>query len=171
MGFSDLEDAKRVMTALPKRFGRYKLSLHPEKTKLLDMKSEPVRGNRGFDFLGFTHYMGKSLKGFPILKRKTSKKKFAKSMSKISKWIKEHRHMKLNKLIEAINVRLRGHYNFYGVTFNSRGISKYFSEVSKLLFKWINRRGGKKKWNWERYNKLIKQWIVLLKPRIYHKFC
>jgi group II intron reverse transcriptase/maturase len=171
MGFSDLEDAKKVMEVLPKRFGKFKLNLHPEKTKLLDMNSVPVRGNRSFDFLGFTHYMGKSLKGLPILKRKTSKKKFAKSMSKIAKWIKEHRHMKLNKLIVAVNIRLRGHYNFYGITFNSKGISKYFCEVSKLLFKWINRRGGKRKWNWDRYNMLIKQWIILLKPQIYHKFC
>jgi RNA-directed DNA polymerase len=171
MGFSDTEDAKKVMEVLPKRFGKYNLNLHPEKTKLLDMKSESVRGTRSFDFLGFTHYMGKSLKGLPILKRKTSKKKFAKSMSKITEWIKDNRHKKLKKLIEAINVRLRGHYNFYGITFNSRGNYKYFCEVSKLLFKWINRRGGKRKWNWERYNMLIKQWIILLKPRIYHKFC
>jgi group II intron reverse transcriptase/maturase len=170
IGFSNMEDAKKVMEVLPKRFGRYNLKLHPEKTKLLDMESEPVRGNRSFDFLGFTHYMGKSLKGFPILKRKTSKKKFTKSMTKITDWIKKNRHMKLSKMIDAINVRLRGHYNYYGITFNSRAISRYFREVSKVLLKWINRRGGKKAWNWERYKLLISQWKILLKPRIYHSF-
>ncbi len=170
IGFSNMEDAKKVMEVLPKRFGRYNLKLHPEKTKLLDMESEPVRGNRSFDFLGFTHYKGKSLKGFPILKRKTSKKKFTKSMTKITDWIKKNRHMKLSKMIDAINIRLRGHYNYYGITFNSRGINRYFREVSKVLLKWINRRGGKKAWNWERYRLLISQWKILLKPRIYHSF-
>lgn len=169
MGFSNYEDAKRVMKVLPKRFRKFNLTLHPDKTKLLDIKS-PQIGNRSFDFLGFTHYMGSSRKGKPILKRKTSKKKFSKSLTKLSDWIRKNRHLKLPLLIKGINIRLRGHYNYFGISFNYEGISRFYYETCRILHKWLNRRGGKKKWNWDRFTHLINEWIYLLKPRLYHIF-
>ena len=169
LGFQCETDAKRVMEVLHKRFAKYNLELHLDKTRLTDLKRN-AKGNKSFDFLGFTHYMGKSRKGRVVLKRKTSKKKFSQKVMEIGQWIKENRHTKLVNFINNLNNKLRGHYAYYGITFNSRSIQNFFDQVRDLLHKWLNRRGGKNKWNWERYIKLIDEWIPLLKPKIYHSY-
>ena len=170
LGFENASDVARVMKVLPKRFEKYKLELHPDKTKIVNLHSKRGEGNRSFDFLGFTHYLGKSRKGKAILKRKTSSKKLTLALNKVQDWIKHNRHMKLKDLIPVLNVKLRGHYNYYGITFNSRGINSYYEQVKRSLQKWLNRRGGKPVWNWDRFNKLIKEWMPLFKPRIYHSY-
>lgn len=169
LGFEESGDAKRVMEVLPKRFEKYSLRLHPDKTRIVNL-NEPERGNRSFDFLGFTHYMGKSRKGHPILKRKTSKTKYSKALNAMGEWLKRNRHNKIRLIIRDLNVKLRGYYNYYGITFNSRRLSGYYQEVKALLHKWLNRRGGKPKWQWERFTRLVNHWCPLLKPKIYHSY-
>lgn len=170
LGFENATDAERVMKVLPKRFTKYGLELHPEKTKIIKLGGKRGAGSRSFDFLGFTHYLGKSRKGNVVLKRKTSKKKLALAASNTYAWIKSNRHRKLKELIPELNVKLRGHYNYYGITFNHRGIIRFFETVKRSLHKWLNRRGGKAVWNWDRYVVLIKEWLPLLKPMIYHSY-
>ncbi len=170
LGFDNLKDAERVMKVLPKRFGKYNLELHPEKTKIVNLQNDRNAGDRSFDFLGFTHYLGKSKKGWKILKRKTSSKKMRIAIEKVQIWIKENIHMKLKELIPKLNAKLRGHYSYYGITFNSRGINSFYDQVKYILHKWLNRRGGKPVWNWKRFEKLILEWNPLCKPRIYHKY-
>lgn len=168
LGFESPADAIRVMDVLPKRFTKFGLELHPEKTKIVNLLSKRGEGDRSFDFLGFTHYLGKSRKGKVVLKRKTSSKKFTQSLNKIYDWIKSNRHRKLKELISELNVKLRGHYNYYGITFNNKAINGFYYQARRILHKWLNRRGGKKVWNWERYNKLTTEWLPLLRPKIYH---
>ena len=170
LGFSDKSDAERVMAVLPKRFAKYALTLHAEKTKLIDLNSQRGESGRSFDFLGFTHYLGKSRKGMMVLMRKTSSKRLTRAIMKVSKFIKLNRHMKLRELIAAINVKLRGHYSYYGITFNSSGISCYFTQVRRALHKWINHRGGKRKWNWKSFSLLVDNWNPLVKPLIKHSY-
>ena len=170
LGFENSKDAARVMKVLPKRFEKYQLELHPDKTKIVTLEIKRGEGDRSFDFLGFTHYIGKSRKGNPILKRKTSSKKLTLALNKIQDWIKQNRHRKLKELIPELNLKLRGHYNYYGITFNSKGVISYFEQVKRILQKWLNRRGGKSVWNWDRFNKLIKEWLPLFKPKIYHSY-
>jgi group II intron reverse transcriptase/maturase len=123
LGFEKASDAERVMEVLPRRFEKYKLELHPGKTKIINLISKRGEGDRSFDFLGFTHYLGKSRKGKAILKRKTSKKKLTVAIGKTQDWIKHNRHSKLNILIPELNAKLRGHSNYYGITFNSKGVN------------------------------------------------
>jgi RNA-directed DNA polymerase len=165
LGFSDNKEAERVMEVLAKRFDKYHLSLHPEKTKIIDLESE---GEKSFDFLGFTHYKGQGRQGRSILKRKTSKKKLTKSIRQTDEWIKENRHRKLKELIKELNVKLRGHYNYYGLTHNNKGITNYYNEIRRRLYKWLKRRGGKTGWTWTNYVKLIDKWRPLLRPKLYH---
>jgi group II intron reverse transcriptase/maturase len=167
LGFEHAVDANRVMEVLPKRFEKYSLQLHPEKTRIINLHSSE-KGNRSFDFLGFTHYMGKSRKGTPVLKRKTSKKKFSNAIILMGDWLKRNRHLNLKELIYEINAKLRGHYNYYGITFNSRRLACFYHRVKALLYKWLNRRGGKPKWPWKRFTNLVNYWHPILKPRIYH---
>lgn len=169
LGFEREKDAKRVMEVLFKRFEKYSLRLHPEKTRMINL-NQPERGNRSFDFLGFTHYMGKSRKGNPVLKRKTSKKKYSNALNNMGDWLKRNRHNKIRDIIHDLNAKLRGYYNYYGITFNARRLAGYFNEVKTLLHKWLNRRGGKPSWNWGRFTKLVNQWCPLLKPGIVHSY-
>ena len=170
LGFSDKSDAENVMKVLPKRFAKYGLTLHPEKTKLIDLNSQRGGSDRSFDFLGFTHYLGRSRKGLKVLKRKTSSKRLTRAIVNISKFIKLNRHMKLRDLIAAINIKLRGHYSYYGITFNYYSLSRFRFEVVRSLYKWLNRRGGKRKWNWDNVTILVEQWYPLVKPLIYHSY-
>jgi len=170
LGFTDKSDAERVMEVLPKRFAKYELTLHPEKTKMIDLNNQRGESGRSFDFLGFTHYLGKSRKGVKVLKRKTSSKRLTRAIVNISKFIKLNRHMKLRDLIAAINIKLRGHYSYYGYTFNYKGISRFYERVRRILFMWLNRRGGKPNWKWDRFSLLINRWDPLVKPFITHLY-
>ncbi len=170
LGFTDKSDAERVMEVLPKRFARYGLTLHPEKTKLIDLNSERSGSGRSFDFLGFTHYLGKSRKGNKVLKRKTSSKRLTRAIVNISKYIKLNRHLKLSDLIAAINVKLRGHYTYYGISFNYDGIYRFYAQVKRRLLFWLNHKGGKPKWTWETFVLLVNSWNPLVKPFIAHSY-
>ena len=170
IGFSDKSDAERVMKVLPKRFAKYDLTLHPDKTRMVDLNSQRGISGRSFDFLGFTHYLGKSRKGIKVLKRKTSSKRLTRATTKIYRFIKHNRHMKLHELIATINVKLRGHYQYYGITFNFRGIKLFYEHVRRILYKWLRRRGGKTKWIWDTFILLIEQWRPLIKPFISNSY-
>jgi RNA-directed DNA polymerase len=170
IGFSDKSDAERVMKVLPKRFARYKLTLHPEKTRMVDLNSQRGKSGRSFDFLGFTHFLSKSRKGIKVLKRKTSSKRLTRTTTALHSFIKRNRHMKLNELIAAINVKLRGHYLYYGITHNFRSIYRFYRIVRRYLFKWLRRRGGKAKWVWDYFILVIDQGCPLLKPFISNSY-
>ena len=170
LGFTDKTEAERVMAVLPKRFAKYGLSLHPEKTRLIDLNDKRGGKGRSFDFLGFTHFLSKSLKGNKVLKRKTSSKSLTRSIRHVNIYIQRNRHMKLRDLITAINIKLRGHYNYYGVTFNSRSLERFYRMVRRSLFKWLNRRGGKTKLNWVRFSDYVEKFSPLLRPFIKHSY-
>lgn len=167
LGFCNKQDAERVLAVLGKRLGKYGLKLHPEKTKLLYLGNNREDGKRSFDFLGFRHYLAYSRKGKLVLKRKTSSDRFVRSMKKVKTWIKSNRTLKLPDLVQQLNRKLRGHYNYYGITYNFSRLVAYYKGVKSLLAKWLNRRGGKGK-TWVYYQELFDKWCPLLKPRIYH---
>jgi hypothetical protein len=137
---------------------------------LIDLNSQRGESDRSFDFLGFTHYLGTSRKGKKVLKRKTSTKRLTKAITRMNDFIRENRHKKLGALIAMINVRLRGHYGYYGITFNYRGIKLYYEEVKRILRKWIRRRGGKTKWTFKTLVLLTEKWRPILKPLILNSY-
>jgi RNA-directed DNA polymerase len=137
---------------------------------LIDLNDKRGGNDRSFDFLGFTHFLSKSLKGYMVLKRKTSSKRLSRAISNVSNYIQSNRHMKLKDLIAVLNVKLRGHYNYYGVTFNTRSLNGFYEAVKRRLFKWLNRRGGKVKLSWDRFSSLVEKWQPLLKPSIRHSY-
>ncbi|HUX57335.1 MAG TPA: reverse transcriptase domain-containing protein [Bacteroidales bacterium] len=170
LGFANKQDAMRVMEVMPKLFGKYQLTLHPDKTKLIDLECKKGKSDRSFDLLEFTHYKGLSRKGEPVLKWKTSSKKLTKAIIQTEDWIKQNRHRSLKELITELSVKLRGHYSYYGINCNYKGINSYYEQVKHRLQKWLNRRGGKHKWTWEKFNTLIPKWLPLARPKIYHSF-
>ena len=169
LGFTNEDDATRVMQVLPKRMAKYGLSLHPEKTRLITFDAKTNKEEQTFDILGFTHYMGRSFKGKRILKRQTSRKKFRAAVQRITQWIKTNRQGQLEGLVAELNRKLRGHYEYYGITFNSMQLNRYYNKVQFLLYKWVNRCGGKRL-TWEAFKLRTKVWCPLLRPRIYHSY-
>jgi len=170
LGFEQESDARRVMEVLSKRFQKYGIELHPDKTKLIVLKENTEEPDT-FDFLGFTHYMGRSQKGKAILKRHTSKKKFKGALKRYTQWLCRNRHTEsMENLIKATNRKLEGHYQYYGITFNSRAIGNYFHRVKGILFRWLNRRGGKRKLNWPQFHLRTIVWCPLSPPRIKHSY-
>ena len=166
MGFELQEDAEKVMKVIFKRFAKYGLDLHPEKTKLIKFGKED---KSTFDFLGFTHYRGKSRKGNMVLKHKTMKSRLQRAVRTTGSWLKQNRHLKLEELIGKLNLKLGGHYRYYGISHNGRSLSSYYLQIKRLLFKWLNRRGGKEM-SWGLFTKIITRQHPLLPPRIYHSY-
>jgi len=166
-------DAERFHVELGKRLGSFGLEVEPTKTKVMEfgrfaVQNAKRRGERAetFDFLGLTHYCGtkRDGKGFRM-KRVTARKKFIAKLKIFKEWLKKARNLKTKELWETVQSKLRGHYNYYGVTDNLRGIARFAEEVKKLLFKWLNRRGKKNCLNWERFREMLKR-FPLPEPRI-----
>ena len=132
--FTHKRDAQRVHEVLPKRFGKYGLALHEDKTRLIEFH-RPT-GNRRksetFVFLGFTHYWGRSRKGKWVVQRKTAKKKLKQAVRRVSGWCRRNRHTPVKEQWQSLCRKLIGHYGFYGITFNSNIISVVGIELYPL---------------------------------------
>lgn len=155
------DDARRWMQVLPKRLGKYGLRLNQEKTQLLEFgkrRTWQVFREGGdlptLDFLGFTHYWGKSRNGKTRLKRKTSKKRFRRALVSINQWLRQERNAhKLPELWQALGRKLRGHFNYFGVTDNGQALYRFERAVRRLLLKWLNRRSQRRSFTWESFGR------------------
>lgn len=170
MGFANKEDALRVFEVLPKRFARYNLTLHPEKTRLVRFK-KPRDEDEGkpetFDFLGFTHYWGKSRKGFPVIKHKTAKDRHARAIRNFNMWLKKNRHMDLKEQQLKLRQKLLGHYAYYGITTNYDELYKVWEAVKALWKKWLGKRSQKSYLNWKKFRYILERY-PLPRPRVVH---
>lgn len=170
--FESREDLERVMKVLPKRFGKYGLAMNEEKTHVCRFLP-PGRRDGGkpdtLDFLGFTHYWGRSRKGNWVVKRKTQKARLARAVAAVGLWCKSHRHDPLSQQQRILNTKLRGHYLYYGITPNSRSLAVFWERVKRLWFKWLNRRSRTAHLTWRTFNLLLKRY-PLERPKIYHSY-
>jgi len=169
--FTDKRDALRVQEVLPKRFGKYGLTLHDEKTRLVDFHrpSGNLRHSETFVLLGFAHYWGKSRKGNWVVQRKTAQKKLKLAVRKVYEWCKVHRHDPVKEQWQALCRKVQGHYGFYGITSNMRGLNRYYEQVKRAWRKWLNRRSRNRDMPWNRFNRLLDRY-PLPRPRIVHSY-
>lgn len=168
IGFTDQKDAHRVKDVLPKRFERYGLKLHPEKTRLVRFNKPGDRdGSSGqtgngkpesFDLLGFTHYWGRSLRGSWVVKRKTSDSRLSRAVRAINQWCRDHRHEPLAEQQQALSQKLRGHCAYYGITGNSASVSAFRLWVVRSWRKWLSRRNRERGMPWDRFNQLLNRY-------------
>jgi group II intron reverse transcriptase/maturase len=171
--FSEKQDALRVLEVLPKRFGKYGLTVHPEKTRIVRFerpkgpKSKDNQRPETYNFLGFTHYWGLSRKGSWIVKRKTEKSRFGRSLRAVSVWCKYHRHDAVREQHRALTLKLRGHYNYYGITGNCPALNRFSFEVRRAWHKWLNRRTRGNTLPWEKFLLLLTRY-PLPEPRVVH---
>ena len=167
------EDAKRYYRALQNRLGKFGLDLADDKTKIIAFGKDSLHvKNKGqikpgtFDFVGFSHYCGKSKMGRFRVKRKTSKKKYRTSLLKVKKWVKENRNLPSQELMNALRVKLNGYFRYYGVTDNFSSLGKFLQEVTKLLYNWLNRRSQRKSFTREQFVGFLQR-NPLPSPKIY----
>jgi len=168
MGLLDRRDAQRVLDVLPKRFGRYGLTVHPSKTKLVPFCPPPSRAKERngpeaprpgtFDLLGFTHYWGRSLRGYWVIKQKTAASRFSRAVRSIDQWCRDNRHIAIGEQQQKLNQKLRGHYAYYGVTGNSGSLTRSLWEVERRWHKWLLRRSRQRTMTWARFRLLLRRY-------------
>lgn len=167
MGFSYEGDARRVLNVLPKRFGKYGLTIHPTKTRLVPFRppSRSLRADSGaascpgtFDFLGFTHLWGKSRKGTWVVKRQTAASRFVRGIRKIKQWLRWNRHQPIAEQHQTLGRKLRGHFGYYGITGNSFALRRFRDAVTCLWQKWLSRRRSGDELSWAVFQRLLKRY-------------
>lgn len=171
--FEREDDARRVMAVLPKRFAKYGLRLHPEKTRLVDFRRPSRAGTdgsqreRSFALLGFSHFWGRSRMGHWIVQRKTAQDRFVRAVRSTGEWCRDHRHWSVVEQQKALRQKMTGHYAYYGITGNARALARFAYEVRRLWRTWLARRSHRTHMTWERFARLIARY-PLPPPRVVH---
>lgn len=169
--FEREDDARRVAEVLPKRFAKYGLRLHPDKTRLLRYtrpgSDDDERST--FDFLGFTHFWANTRSGRRVIKRKTAAKRLARKLHEIWLWCKKHRHEPMEWQRERLASRLSGYYNYFGIPCNHQALVQLYRGVQRAWRYWLDRRSQRAKVHWVRFGELEKI-FPLPSPRIVHQW-
>jgi hypothetical protein len=170
--FERREDAEKVLAVLPKRFAKFGMTLHPEKTRLVHFgrsaleKAERDGSNPDtFDFLGFTHKCARSRQGKFTVHVKTMKKRLRRSLKAVAEWCRRHRHDDVAAQHKTLNAKLRGHYQYYGRPTNFRSLWQFYRSVRRVWKKWLNRRTRGKTLTWGRFAQLLQRYPIAV-PRI-----
>ena len=167
--FDRKEDAERVLSVLAKRLEKFGLQLHPEKTRLIDFTRPAGRERKAtFSFLGFTFYWGKSRRGKRVIKLKTESKRKNAKKTALTKWIKENRHLPRIEQYRILSAKLRGLYQYYGVSDNIHVLLALRRHVKITWRKWLNRTGRKKPMNWKKFNFYLEAHPLPM-PKVYHR--
>jgi RNA-directed DNA polymerase len=172
-------DARRVMSVLAKRFAKYGLTLHPEKTRLVRFRRPNARSANkildrrpdlgSFDLLGFTHFWGRSHKGYWVVQRKTAKSKLRGALQRISDWCRTHRHDPIPDQHAMLVRKVHGHYSYFGVTGNTDSLRQFLHAVQRLWRAWLSRRSWKSRLSWNEFHSLLRR-HPLPRVRIVHRF-
>jgi group II intron reverse transcriptase/maturase len=172
--FQHEEDARKVLKVLDKRFSKYGLTLHPEKTRLveygraaLDKAERMGRAPDTFDFLGFTHIPGRSRRGTYRPGVKTMKKRLKRGLKGVGQWCKTNRHEPVAEQQQVLNAKLRGHYQYYGRSSNFGSLQRFYKIVRGIWRKWLSRRTRGKPMTWKTFKALLER-HPLLEPEITH---
>jgi RNA-directed DNA polymerase len=170
MTFERQDDAERVMDVLGKRMGRFGLTLHPDKTRLLPFRRPPAgqtggKGPATFDFLGFTLHWRRARSGRWGMMCKTRSARLRRSVQAIADWCRRHRHLPVKEQHTALRRRIQGHFNYFGISGNFRSLLLLVEEAKRAWYKWLRRRSQQAHLNWEQFGAMLKR-LPLPRPRI-----
>jgi hypothetical protein len=175
MAFEDRASGEKMLEALGKRLGRYGLTLHPTKTRFVNFRPAPrgggndATGSTTFDFLGFTHVWGKSLKGKDVVRQITAKDRYARALASVTQWCRRNLHRPFREQHAHLSRMIRGHCAYYGRTGNSKRLAWYHHQLERIWKKWLARRGGHSHMTWPRFAAMLRQ-TPLPRPRIVHQY-
>ena len=162
-------EAEKILKELEERLNKFGLDLSKEKTRLIEFgRYAKDKKPDTFDFLGFTHFCDKTRNGSFKVGRKTRRKKFNLSLKKMNSWLKAIRNrVKTRVWWKIVSAKLRGHFEYYGISGNYTAIKDFYQLALRLVFKWINRRSQKKSMNWKQFINYLKYYPLPL-PKIKH---
>jgi RNA-directed DNA polymerase len=171
--FQYKEDAKLFMDRLNDRLEEFDLKVAEEKTRCIEFgrfarRDARRRGQKPeeFTFLGFTHYCGQTRKRNFRVKRRTSRKKFARSLREFTDWARKSRSvLRKGEMLRRAKTRIDGHLNYYAITDNSKMCSTFRHYATRILFKWLNRKSQRRSYTWEGYLQALK-WVRWPKTNI-----
>jgi group II intron reverse transcriptase/maturase len=167
--FQFRDDADRFYRVMPKRLGKFGLQVAPEKTRILRFSRFHPGPRRRFAFLGFELYWNRDRRGDLRVMKRTARKKLQQAKRRMKLWIKANRHLPGREFIKELNRKLVGHYNYFGIRSNEKSLASFFTHAIGCAFKWLNRRGGKRRsFNWTEFKVALKKLKVAL-PRIVEK--
>jgi len=164
MAFEDRASGEKMLEVLGKRLGRYGLTLHPTKTRFVDFRANPPGGGHSattattFDFLGFTHVWGKSLKGRNVVRQITAKDRYARALASVTAWCRDNRHRPIREQHARLSRMIRGHCAYYGLTGNSLRIGWYRHQLRRIWKKWLTRRGRQNYLTWSRFDAMLSRY-------------
>ena len=164
------DDARRMVDIVPARMAAYGLQLQPDKTRLVPFRRPPRSQQSGkgpgtFDFLGFTHYWRRSRRGLWVVACKTRRGRMQRAAGAVREYCRKNRHRSISDQHAGLNRRMQGHYRYYGVNGNGRMLQRLYHLVRREWRKWLNRRSQRRRWNWKRYEDLLKD-FPLPRPHI-----
>lgn len=163
IAFTNEQDARRVQEVIPQRFSKYGLTVHPDKTRLVrfgrpkQQDVPPAKRPETFDFLGFTHFWGKSRQGAWVVKRKTASSRFRRAVQAIALWCQRNRHRPIREQHTTLCQKLRGHFGYYGITGNSSRLSSFRTVATRLWYKWLSRRKRNPRPPWAWFTRLLER--------------
>jgi group II intron reverse transcriptase/maturase len=169
-------DAQRVLDVLPKRLAKYGLTLHLEKTRLVDFRRPDAKENSAsenddatrpgtFDLLGFTHYWMKSRRGYWVVRQRTAGDRFRRALRRVAKWCQSYRHAAIREQWAALKQKLLGHYGYFGITGNYQALQRFLYRVARAWRYWLSRRSQRAHISWDKMIRLL-QHYPLPQPRI-----
>jgi group II intron reverse transcriptase/maturase len=162
-------DAQKLMRVLPKRFAKFGLTIHPDKSKMIHFRWPSRRakksGTSTFDFLGFTHFWGMSRNGHWVVKRQTMRKRQARAMRSIYVYYRNSRHTSIKDQLKGLRTKLYGLYGYYGIRCNYRSLWMIYQHTRACWRKWLSRRSNTGYINWEKFGEFLKIW-KLPEPKI-----
>jgi RNA-directed DNA polymerase len=175
VGFQHHSEARRFLNELRERLARFRLELHPDKTRLIafgrcaliDRKRHGQLGSpETFNFLGFTHICGKTLKGKYQLRRQTIRQRMTAKLHDVKTEMQRRRHRPIAEQGRWLAAVLRGHYAYYGVPTNSQALDAFKNAVTRDWYRSLRRRSQRSRLNWPRMNRIVARWLP--PPRIVH---
>jgi RNA-directed DNA polymerase len=177
IGVAREDDARRIMDVLPKRMSKYGLTVHPEKTRLV--RFEPHQANdseteerdppepKTFDFLGFTHYWGRSQRGGWVVKRKTANSRLKRAFAALSEWCRKNLHAPIEEQHQKLVQKLRGHYGYYGIIGNYYSLQEFREGARRIWRRKLSRRSRAGRVTWAQFSRLEKCYSLPL-ARVVH---
>ena len=177
IGVAREDDARRIMEVLPKRMSKYGLTVHPEKTRLVRFQPPQADGSETeerdspgpttFDFLGFTHYWGRSQRGAWVVKRKTANSRLKRALAALSEWCRKNLHTPIKEQHQKLVQKMRGHFGYYGITGNYFSLAEFREEVRRIWRRKLSRRRRDGDVPWDQFSRLEKRYS-LPRARVVH---
>jgi RNA-directed DNA polymerase len=177
IGVAREDDTGRIMDVLPKRMSKYGLTIHPEKTRLVrfhpadeddsEATERSATAPRTFDFLGFTHYWGRSQRGGWVVKRKTAKGRLKRALQALSAWCRDNFHRPIEEQHQKLSQKVLGHYGYYGITGNFYSLQDFLEGTRRIWRRWLSRRRRDGQISWPDFLRLEKRY-GLPRARVVH---